>query len=159
MTRDRASALVLLAVSLIYGWMATGIEMFPGAEADPFTPQTLPKALSVLGAVLAILLLFTRPKGDGARSFGSAFAGFQWNKVVQLLVVMVLYALALVWLGFLLATVLFLAAGFWILGIRSLRTIVLGAVPLAVGFWLVLAKLLDIYLAPGEIWYLMGLMQ
>ncbi|HSS62807.1 MAG TPA: tripartite tricarboxylate transporter TctB family protein [Gammaproteobacteria bacterium] len=157
MTRDRASALVLLALFLGYGWMATGIEMFPGAEADPFTPQTLPKALTVLGAVLAIALLITRPKEDGAKRFASAFAGFQWDKVIQLMVVMVLYALALVWLGFLLATVLFLAAGFWILGIRSLRTIVLGAVPLSLGFWLVLAKLLDIYLAPGEVWYLLGL--
>ena len=156
MTRDRASALVLLAVSVVYGWMATGIEMFPGAEADPFTPQTLPKALAVLGAVLAIALLITRPKDEGARSFASAFAGYQWGKVIQLMVAMLLYAFALVWLGFLLATVLFLAAGFWILGLRSLRTIVLGSVPLAVGFWLVLAKLLDIYLAPGEIWYLLG---
>lgn len=159
MTRDRASALVLLALFVGYGWMSTGIQMFPGAEADPFTPQTLPKALAVLGAVLAIILLITRPKDEGAKSLASAFAGFQWNKVIQLMVVMVLYAVALVWLGFLLATVLFLAAGFWILGVRSLRTIILGAVPLAVGFWLVLAKLLDIYLAPGEIWYLTGLMQ
>lgn len=159
MTRDRASALVLLVVSIGYGLLATGIEMFPGAEADPFTPQTLPKALAVLGAVLAVILLLTRPKDEGARSFASAFAGFQWNKVVQLLVVMVLYAVALVWLGFVLATILFLSAGFWILGIRSARTIVLGSVPLAVGFWLVLAKLLDIYLAPGEVWFLLGIIQ
>ncbi len=158
MTRDRASALVLIALFVGYGWMSTGIEMFPGAEADPFTPQTLPKALAVLGAVLAVMLLLTRPKGDGAKSLASAFSGFQWSSVVQLMVVMVLYAVALVWLGFLLATVLFLAAGFWILGIRSVRTIVLGSVPLAVGFWLVLAKLLDIYLAPGEIWYRIGLL-
>ncbi len=157
MTRDRASALALLVLSLAYGWMSTGIEMFPGAEADPFTPQTLPKALAVLGAVLAIALLLTRPKEDGAKSFASAFAAFQWGKVIQLMAVMVLYALALVWLGFLLATVFFLAAGFWILGIRRVRTIVIGSVPLAVGFWLVLAKLLDIYLAPGEIWFLLGM--
>ena len=158
MTRDRASALVLIVLFVGYGWMSTGIEMFPGAEADPFTPQTLPKALAVLGAVLGVMLFLTRPKGDGARSFFSAFAGFQWSKVIQLMVVMLLYAVALTWLGFLIATVLFLAAGFWILGIRSARTIILGSVPLAVGFWLVLAKLLDIYLAPGEIWYRIGLL-
>ncbi len=157
MTRDRASALGLLVLSLAYGALSTQIDMYPGAEADPFTPQTLPRALAVMGAVLALAILFTRPKGDGAKSFVSAFAGFQWRKVIELLVVMTLYAVALEWLGFVLATVLLLVAGFWILGIRQPLTLVLGSVPLAVGFWLILAKLLEIYLAPGEVWILLGL--
>ncbi|MCB1914078.1 MAG: hypothetical protein KDG53_19635, partial [Rhodocyclaceae bacterium] len=57
------------------------------------------------------------------------------------------------------ASALFLAAGFRVLGITSWRTIVLGSLPLSIGFWLILAKVLDIYLAPGELWILTGVVQ
>ena len=156
MTRDRVSAVLLLALSVGYGWMSTYIEMFAGAEADPFTPQTLPRALAVMGALLAIGIFFTPRTGRGAKSFASAFAGMDWGKTLELLVLMALFAVAIEWLGFLLASALFLASGFWVLGLRRLRTLVLGSVPLAVGFWFILAKVLDIYLAPGELWIRLG---
>jgi putative tricarboxylic transport membrane protein len=44
--------------------------------------------------------------------------------------------------------------GYWLLGERRLRTLLLASVPFAVGFWLLLAKVLDIYLAPGKLWQL-----
>ena len=106
--------------------------------------------------MLAIGIFFSRGSGKGGERFVSAFTGLDWSKAVQLLVLMVLFAVAIEWLGFVVASALFLAAGFRVLGIRSWRTIALGSVPLAVGFWLILAKLLDIYLAPGELWIRLG---
>ena len=159
MTRDRVSAVLLLAFSVVYGFMSTRIEMFPGAELDPFTPQTLPRALAVMCGALAVAIFFFSSRGRGRESFASAFAGLDWGRAVALLVLMVLFAVALDWLGFVPAAVLFLAAGFRVLGITRLRTIVLGSVPLAVGFWFLLSRVLEIYLAPGELWYLIGVVQ
>ena len=159
MTRDRVSAVILLLFSVGYGWMSTSIQMFAGAEADPFTPQTLPRTLAAMGTLLAIGLFVFGGSGKGGQSFRSAFAGLDWGKSLQLLVLMVLFAVAIEWLGFVIASALFLAGGFWVLGIRRWRTIALGSLPLSVGFWLILAKLLDIYLSPGELWFMLGVVQ
>ena len=99
MTRDRVSALLLLVLSVGYGWMSTSIQMFAGAEADPFTPQTLPRVLAVMGAVLAVGIFLSPAGGNGGKSFVSAFAGFDWSRTLQLLVLMVLFAVAIEWLG------------------------------------------------------------
>jgi putative tricarboxylic transport membrane protein len=61
----------------------------------------------------------------------------------------VLYGIGLIWLGFVLATSLFLLAGFYLLGERR-KPILFGAsFPFVTGFWLLLTKGLDIYLEPG----------
>ena len=156
MTRDRVSAIMLFVFSAGYGWASLYIDMFTGAEADPFTPQTLPRALAVMGVLLALGIFFAPRAGSGGKSLASAFAGLDWGKALRLLVLMGLFAEGIEWLGFMLASALFLAAGFWVLGLRRVRTLLLGSVPLAVGFWFVLTQVLGIYLAPGEVWYLLG---
>ena len=47
--------------------------------------------------------------------------------------------------------VFFLIGGYWLLGVRSIKTLLVASVPFAVFLWFALAKLLDIYLAPGKL--------
>jgi putative tricarboxylic transport membrane protein len=69
---------------------------------------------------------------------------------------MIAYGLALEWLGFLVATTLFLLIGFWLLGERRPKIMLAVSVPFTLGFWLLLTQALDIYLAPGQILYMFG---
>jgi len=71
---------------------------------------------------------------------------------------MVLYGIGIPWLGFIVASILFLLAGFYILGERRIGRMLLAAVPLVVVLWLLMSKLLGVYIAPGELFYLLGIL-
>ena len=146
MTRDRMSALVLLAFSIGYGVLALDIKLFPGSEYELFTARTLPLGLSVAGIVVCVLMLIlpSRPAdSDGAP------AGMNWAQVAALCGLMLLYGAAITRLGFLVSTCAFLIGGILLLGERR-WTVILGiSISVAVGFWAILSKLLGIYLEPG----------
>ena len=149
LSRDLAAALGFVAFSIAYGWQATGIDIFPGQEYEPFTPQTFPLALSVIGAILGLAQTAKswRAPGSAAESWGR----YDWLRVCLLLLTMVAYGATFTWLGFLVSTMLFLGAGYLILGER--RPVVIGSASIlvTVGFWLIMTKVLGIYLAPGEL--------
>jgi putative tricarboxylic transport membrane protein len=64
---------------------------------------------------------------------------------------MVSYGLSIEILGFLVSTVLFLGIGFWIMGERKLKVILLIATVTAFTFWLSLTQFLKIYLDSGSL--------
>lgn len=149
LNRDAGAALGFLAFSIAYGWQATMIDMFPGQENEAFTPQTFPLALAVIGGVLALVQLFKslrEPPGEG-----ESWAGYDWTRVALLLLSMVVYGATFAWLGFLVSTTLFLVAGYLILGERRLIVLGSASILVTVGFWLIMTRLLGIYLAPGEL--------
>ncbi len=149
LNRDAAAALGFLAFSIAYGWQATGIDLFPGQEYEPFTPQTFPLALAVVGGVLALLQLAKSLRAEAKA--GDTWARYDWTRVGLLLVVMVAYGATFTWLGFTLSTTLFLVAGYLILGERRPLVICAASVGVAVGFWAIMTRLLGLYLAPGEL--------
>ncbi len=148
LTKDHIGGLVFLCLSVAYGYYAGQIQMLPGDEFEPFNARTIPDALALLGGLLSVAMLITAKADPGRRL---SLSGYDFVLVAQLLVLVVLFALALEWLGFLLATAFFLIAGYWLLGERRIRTLLLASVPFAVGIWFVLSQLLDIYLAPGRL--------
>ena len=147
-SRDHIGGVIFLVLSVTYGYYAQRIPMLPGDEFEPFHAQTLPIALSYLGGILGIAMLATA-KGAVGKSFD--VVGLDFLLVAKLLANIVLFALALEWIGFTLATILFLMIGYWLLGERDIKTLIIASVPFAVGIWVVLVKLLDIYLAPGRL--------
>ncbi|EFP97667.1 tripartite tricarboxylate transporter TctB family protein [Vibrio caribbeanicus] len=147
-SRDHIGGSIFLVLSVTYGYYAQRIPMLPGDEFEPFHAQTLPIALSYLGGILGIAMLATA-KGSVGKSFD--VVGLDFLLVAKLLANIVLFALALEWIGFTLATILFLMIGYWLLGEREIKTLILASVPFAIGIWVVLVKLLDIYLAPGRL--------
>lgn len=158
--KDLIGSLIFLALSIAYGASAQLIPFYPGDEYEPFTARTLPFALSVLGAGLSFALLISALKKTSEVKLDQpvlkSALGYDWSTVIKLLSLMVFYALALKWLGFIIATTVFLFGGYWILGERRKKVLFGASLPFVVAFWFMLTQLLDIYLAPGQLFSAFG---
>ena len=152
MTKDQAGALVILILSMAYGAMALNIPEAPGIEDSGVTPSSLPITLSTTGIIAALLILILpanrRISGKEA-SFTDAFRGLDWRCAAFLFLLMASYGLILKPLGFLISTMLFLCGGFWTMGERRIKLMLLVSIGVTVGFWFILTQLLRIYLEPG----------
>jgi putative tricarboxylic transport membrane protein len=159
MAREKVGALVLLAFSIAYGLLAFKIPLSFLAQQEFFTSRTMPYALAVLGIILAILIL-VMPTVDptGKRTLKEETRGMDWMKAIYLVIAMVIYGLFMKWLGFIIASILFLMAGFYILGERNIKKMVVAAIPLVILLWFVMSTLLGVYIAPGEIFYQLGML-
>ena len=114
MAREKVGALLLLAFSIAYGLLAFKIPLSFLAQQEFFTSRTMPYALAVLGIILAILIL-VMPTVDptGKRTLKEETRGMDWMKAIFLVIAMVIYGLFMKWLGFIIASILFLIAGFY----------------------------------------------
>ncbi len=146
-TKNHIGGLIFLCLSIAYGYYAGQIPLLPGDEFEAFHARSLPFTLALLGTLFSIALLVTS-RFDPKQKL--RLGGHDFALVAQLLVLVMLFAVALDWLGFLVATVLFLIGGYWLLGVRSIKTLFIASVPFAVFLWFALSQLLDIYLAPGK---------
>ncbi len=147
-SKDHIGGLVFLCLSVAYGFYAGDIQLLPGDEFAPFNAQSLPNALAVLGGILSVALIVTADRSIEGRV---KLAGYDFWLVAKLLVLVLLLGFVLPWLGFLLSTILFLIGGYWMLGVRQVKTLLLASIPFSVVLWFILAQLLDIYLAPGRV--------
>jgi len=145
LSRDRVGGLIFLIFSLAYGYQTTIIPLFPGDEYEAFTARTLPWMLTGAGVFLSLLLIVMAQPNEKS----GAILGFDWRLLIIFVVLMIAYGFGLTWLGFVLATSLFLLAGFWVLGERRKSVLFGASFPFVTGFWLLLTQVLDIYLEPG----------
>lgn len=142
-------AAIFLGVTFAaYGLAATDIPSFPGQEVEPFKPRTMPVALAAAGLLLCMIriLQLLRTTGAGARI---RLTGFDWGPAALLCVAMLGYGLLLNPLGFVIATTIFLAAGFLILGERRPPLLILMPFVFSLAFYLLMTRALGLYLAPG----------
>ena len=160
MRKDKVGALVILALSIVYGAMAFNIPEAPGVEGAGVTPSSLPIALSATGIVASLLILvlpaprrIDRDDADES-SLTDTFKGLDWRCAALLFLLMVGYGLTLKPLGFLISTILFLCGGFWTMGERRIKLMLLVSIGVTVGFWFILTQLLRIYLEPGVLHFL-----
>ena len=159
MAREKIGALIMLLFSISYGLLATRIPLSFLAEQQVFTARTMPYGLAVAGALLSLLILILPVRDpEGQKSLGQVTAGMAWGQAISLVVLMILYGLTMKWLGFILASILFLLGGFRILGERRIKVMLIAAVPLVLVLWFVMSSLLGIYIAPGELFYLLGIL-
>lgn len=153
MTREHYGALFFLAVSVAYLVLTFDIELWPGAEAAPFTPRTMPFGLGAVGIVIALLMLLKAPReaaeGDEKRCALEVLKGLQWRRVVLLALLMVVYGLTIKSIGFILSTAIFLFCGFAVMGERRWPRMAVISLAVTLGFWSLLSRMLDIYLDPG----------
>ncbi|WP_419534773.1 tripartite tricarboxylate transporter TctB family protein [Endozoicomonas sp.] len=156
LSKDQIGSLVFLCLSLTYGYYAGQIPLLPGDEFEPFHARTLPYALAGLGALLSFLLLATSSMAKSRNEAGPVPVSLDFSLVAKLLALIVLFAVALQWVGFLLATTAFLAGGYWLLGERRAKVLLMASLPFAAAIWLVLTKLLSIYLAPGQLFLMVS---
>jgi len=142
------ATMLLCVIFAAYGLEAMTIPSFPGQELEPFKPRTMPVALAVTGLLLGVIRLLELSRAARPAP-GTSLTEFEWRPAALLCIAMLGYGLLLNPLGFVIATAIFLAAGFLILGER--RTPLLVALPLlfSLGFYLLMTQVLGLYLAPG----------
>ncbi|KZK75826.1 Tripartite tricarboxylate transporter TctB family protein [Pseudovibrio sp. Ad13] len=155
MALDRWIALVILAVSLSYGYTAFFLMdagLPPFMRFNPIWPSTFPKVIAVLAAItsLAILLGFEKKPADSDADEIDFSRLWDYNigQAVFLLVLMAGYALLLRPAGFLLSTLLFLVISAALLGERRFVILVPVAAIAAGGVWYLVQQTLGIYLSP-----------
>lgn len=161
MALDRWIALIILMISLAYGYAAyftmDGL-LPPFMKFNPIWPSTFPKVLSVLAVLTAgvIVLGLEKPSTDTSEDGSQApqqsvkeriFSG-NWQQALGLLALMVAYALLIRPAGFLLATVAFLSCGAALLGERKLHILIPVAAFAAGVVWYLVQGVLGIYLKP-----------
>jgi len=149
LTRRQIGGLLFLTFSLGYGLAATRIPSLPIDELEAMNARSLPYALTVLGSVLSLVLIFS-PRAS-AHVDAPAKSG-DWQTVGLLLVAISFYGLSLDALGFLLCTALFIAIAAVLLGERRWRRILSVSIILVGVLWLILVPGLGVYLAPGRLW-------
>jgi putative tricarboxylic transport membrane protein len=93
---------------------------------------------------------------EGRVHFTEAFKGKVWSKTIWLFVDMAIYGFIMPFFGFIISSIIFLLVGFYILGERRWILMILTAVLVVIGLWFLLSILMGVYIAPGEIFYMMG---
>ena len=111
LTADRVAALIFLAVVVAYGW--GGSQLTAALQGDVIGPAFFPRILTVLGLALGVLL-FVQGRAREAKD-ASERPGSDISALVPAAMLLG-YVLVLEWLGFPVATVLFLAFAFRYLG-------------------------------------------
>ncbi len=137
-----------LLLSLIYGWYSLSIPLF-SSQVETFTARTLPLYIAVAGVILSVLLLVLP---DEDKDFVGRIKKMDWFSTGALFILMSIYGVIFNYLGFFLATFLFLNGGFYILGERRIGVMLLVSVILIAFFWGVFNYLLGIYIDPGLFW-------
>ncbi len=145
LTKNRLGGLIILAFCLGYAWQIFAIPTVGGQTGATLKPSTMPTFLCVLGTLFSLLLIFNPERSDAARG---SYEKLRWGRLLMFLALMSAYGLALRPLGFLLATIGFLASGFVMLGERRITLIVGVATLLTASFWMLMSLGLGVFLPP-----------
>jgi len=152
MALDRWIAILLLAISLVYGYAAYNYPLLPFERNMVFLPNTLPVVLSVLAAIVALIIVISPTAAKDADGLGdidlARLRNFKIAQTLGLVSAMVLYALLLRPIGFLAATALFIAGTSIILGERKFHVLFPIAVVTSGAIWYLVQETLGIFLRP-----------
>ncbi len=156
-TRKRLGAIVFLGLSLFYGAQIPDIPRLPVDALEAMNARSMPWVLAGAGVLLSIALFVFggKPESRGDAAVASAnphhvltaLLLFGWTG---------LYGALLEWVGFFLATLMFLIGGFLLLGERRGRVIAGTALVAAGVLFLVLRFGLGLYLPQGSLWVLVS---
>ncbi len=161
MTLDRAIAGIFLLVCLIYGYTAfvtMQAGLLPFELNMTFLPNTMPKWLSVLGVIVALVVIIQSGPKEGVEIDASEIdyrnlRQYKLSQALLLIGLMIAYALLLHPIGFLSATILFLAGGSIILGERKYSLLFPISISTAFLIWYLVQEVLGIFLRPWP-WFI-----
>jgi len=155
--REKMGALFILALSIAYGVYAYKIPLIFLSQGETFNARTMPYALAIAGVVISLLIIIL-PSYDKEKAITAkkALSGFDWRRTAWLTGLMIAYSLSMPWVGFVIASIVFMAGGVMILGERNIKIILLASIPLVLVLWFLLTKVLGMYIAPGELYYILG---
>lgn len=152
MALDRLIALIFLVIAIVYGIAAFNYPLLPFEKHLPVLPNTLPKALSVIAALISLFILIMPTRSvpePGVDSTESQPATAKtYAQTGALVLTMVAYALLLRPVGFIIATTSFIAGASILLGERKFVLIIPVALATAFAIWWLVDQLLGIFLKP-----------
>lgn len=162
MALDRWIALVILCITLVYGYTAffsMDAVLPPFMRHEMVWPSSFPKVLSVAACITALVILLGLEKPGKKASDPDVdyrrLTDYHWRQALCLLALMVAYALFLRPLGFIAATTGFLIFSSLVLGERNLYRLLPITVAAAFIIWLLVDKILGIFLRPWP-WFSTG---
>jgi len=154
---EKMGALFILAFSIAYGIYAFKIPLIFLSQGEALNARTMPYALSIAGIVISLLIIILPSfDKDKVTTVREALGGLDWRRTAWLTGLMLVYSLSMPWVGFVIASIVFMAGGIMILGERNFKVILIASVPLVVVLWFLLTKVLGMYIAPGELFYILG---
>ena len=160
MNKEKVGAVFFLLFSVAYGLGAFTIPLTFVSRDETINARTMPFALSVVGVVISLLIiLLPTIDREGRLTLKETFGGLDWARTGRLFGLAIIYGLIMKWLGFIISSILFLNAGFYILGERKIKLMLLASVPPVIGLFFLMSYLLGVYIAPGEIFYLIGVIE
>jgi putative tricarboxylic transport membrane protein len=155
--KEKIGALFILAFSIAYGIYAFKIPLIFLSQGEALNARTLPYVLSIAGSVISLLIIILPSfDKDKVTTVREALSGLDWKRTAWLTGLMLVYSLSMPWVGFVIASIFFMACGVMILGERNIKVILIASVPLSVVLWFLLTKVLGMYIAPGELFYILG---
>jgi putative tricarboxylic transport membrane protein len=155
--REKIGALFILALSIAYGLYAFKIPLIFLSQGEALNARTMPYALSIAGIILSLLIIILPSFDKGtAITAREALSGLDWRRTAWLTGLMIVYSLSMPWVGFVVASIVFMAGGVMILGERDIKMILIASVPIVLLLWFILTKVLGMYIAPGELFYIFG---
>ncbi len=151
-SKNKVGSSFILLFSLIYLAAIFEIPVNESLSYDVVSARTLPYCLALVAILVCLLQIFVSAEDDSEESLHTAIQGFQWRPCLQLTAAMFLYGMSFEFLGFLLATFLFLLVGFAILKEKRYLLSLAVAAGVALFMWLVLTQLFSIHLDSGEVY-------
>lgn len=150
--KDRLGAFILLVFSLIYLRSSMDIPLDPFDLEVGFTSRSLPIFLSVSAIFISILLVFFSVYDSEAKPVSDELSHIGWRPMLALILLMAVYVTTFNYLGFVLASALFLQIAFMLLGERRLLLSVCVSLGLILLLWFILTQIFGLYLDSGTLY-------
>lgn len=150
--KDRLGAFILLVFSLIYLRSSMDIPLDPFDLEVGFTSRSLPIFLSVSAIFISILLVFFSVFDSDAKPVSDELSHIGWKPMLALILLMAVYVTTFNYLGFVLASALFLQIAFMLLGERRLLLSVCVSLGLILLLWFILTQIFGLYLDSGMLY-------
>ena len=150
--KDRLGAFILLVFSLIYLRSSMDIPLDPFDLEVGFTSRSLPIFLSVSAIFISILLVFFSVYDSEAKPVSDELSHIGWRPMLALILLMAVYVTTFNYLGFVLASALFLQIAFMLLGERRLLLSVCVSLGLILFLWFILTQVFGLYLDSGTLY-------
>ncbi|WP_086934013.1 tripartite tricarboxylate transporter TctB family protein [Agarilytica rhodophyticola] len=150
--KDKVGSGLFLLFSLAYLNASFDIPLNKIFGDEVFTARTLPVGLSIISIVCCLIHLLSPAHNETEESIKEAVKGFHWKPCISLIGLMFVYGLTFQFFGFVLATFLFLLAGFSIM--REKRYVLSSVIAAGIVFlmWFFLTQIFDIYLDAGSLY-------
>ena len=149
--KDRIGVFLVLMFSVFYLRSAFLIPVDAFDAELGFTSKTLPIGLAACAIFVSTLLLFMPGSDRDSGRIVDVIRHYRWKPMLALILLMGIYAATFDYLGFVVASVLFLQAAFIVLGERRILTSVSISVGLVLFLWVLLTQVFGLYLDNGAL--------